>query len=336
MTTLVKKPLEDVGGLSHLVEAATALSELAMSSTKPASSQNASVISDDDDQIRAVVRRHQSSSSATTDTHNVKAANSSSKKREIFPQRLHEILADSSLSDIITWLPHGRSFVIIRPDLFCEQVLPKYLPPVDSRGSTKYPSFTRKLNRWGFRQATRGADTGAFHHPFFCRDQPELCLQMVCQKSRDRQTAASSSGGTNNSTTPGGRRSLPPKKRVFGSVNGNGTSPSMATPSTSKLQQPAPTAILSAKRDTFQQHPPAAAARVVSSPTSAASSPVVSSAAAAATASGGKALPFISTDKEFVKTILQQRDATEILRAAKSQLFDAYQKALKNEEEKKR
>mmetsp|Transcript_50150 Transcript_50150/g.121513 ORF Transcript_50150/g.121513 Transcript_50150/m.121513 type:complete len:335 (+) Transcript_50150:170-1174(+) len=334
MSTLVKKPLEDVGGLCHLVEAATALSELAMSSTKPSSSQNASVISDDDDQIRSVVRRHQSSSSsATTDTHNVKAANSSSsKKREIFPQKLHEILADSSLSDIITWLPHGRSFVIIRPDLFCEQVLPKYLPPVDSRGSTKYPSFTRKLNRWGFRQATRGADTGAFHHPFFCRDQPELCLQMVCQKSRDRQTAASSAGGTNNSTTPGGRRSLPPKKRVFGSGSGNGTSPSTATPSASKKQQPATTAVPSAKREAVQQHQPAA--RVVSSPSSAAPSPVV--AAAATTASVGKTLPFVSTDKEFVKSILQQRDATEILRAAKSQLFDAYQKALKNEEEKKR
>jgi hypothetical protein len=77
-----------------------------------------------------------------------KAISMNAKKKEIFPQKLMEILADTSLSDIVSWLPHGRSFVIIRPDLFCEMVLPKYLPPVDSRGSTKYPSFTRKLNRW--------------------------------------------------------------------------------------------------------------------------------------------------------------------------------------------
>jgi hypothetical protein len=155
MATLVKHSFADVGGLSHLVEAATALSELALPlSKRSSSSQSASVISDDDDHVRAVVQRHVASSSSSSNI--IKAAgisasssaDSKAKKREIFPQRLHEILADPSLSDIITWLPHGRSFVIIRPDLFCEQVLPKFLPPVDSRGSTKYPSFTRKLNRW--------------------------------------------------------------------------------------------------------------------------------------------------------------------------------------------
>jgi len=70
------------------------------------------------------------------------------KKKDIFPQKLMEILSDPTLTDIITWLPHGRSFVMIRPDMFTEKVLPKYMPPVDSRTSTKYPSFTRKLNRW--------------------------------------------------------------------------------------------------------------------------------------------------------------------------------------------
>jgi hypothetical protein len=68
--------------------------------------------------------------------------------REIFPERLMAILKDKTVQDVITWLPHGRSFVIIRPDVFAEKVLPKYLPPADARSSTKYSSFTRKLNRW--------------------------------------------------------------------------------------------------------------------------------------------------------------------------------------------
>jgi hypothetical protein len=72
----------------------------------------------------------------------------SSGDKEIFPERLMAILNDKSIEDTITWLPHGRSFVIIRPDVFMEKVLPKYLPPMDARASTKYPSFTRKLNRW--------------------------------------------------------------------------------------------------------------------------------------------------------------------------------------------
>lgn len=139
----------DVGALSHLVEAATALSELPVPpSSQPVASLSVqpNVISDDDERCFAAVSSTQFPI-ASSATDRIKAA-IAAKKREIFPQRLMEILNDPSLSEIITWLPHGRSFVIIRPDLFCEQVLPKYLPPVDSRGSTKYPSFTRKLNRW--------------------------------------------------------------------------------------------------------------------------------------------------------------------------------------------
>ena len=126
----------DITGLAHLVEAATALTELVDAKQSPVSSNlcaskaaQRSVVSDDDDD-----RREKSASKA--------------KKREIFPQRLMDILSDRTLTDVISWLPHGRSFVIIRPDIFTEQVLPKYLPPVDARASTKYPSFTRKLNRW--------------------------------------------------------------------------------------------------------------------------------------------------------------------------------------------
>jgi len=81
-------------------------------------------------------------------------------KKEIFPQKLMRILNDETLVDVVSWLPHGRSFVIIRPDVFTDEVLPKYLPPaaasVDNdnnaaskkQSSAKYPSFTRKLNRW--------------------------------------------------------------------------------------------------------------------------------------------------------------------------------------------
>lgn len=130
-----------VGGLSHLVEAATALAELTgsvapRSEAKPETAPARPVLVSDEEESRKL---NASDSAANA------GANS---KREIFPQRLMMILNDPSLSDVVTWLPHGRSFVIIRPDVFTEKVLPKYLPPVDSRGSTKYASFTRKLNRW--------------------------------------------------------------------------------------------------------------------------------------------------------------------------------------------
>ena len=128
----------DAGALSHLVEAASALADLKPPTSVPPDAQQTSV------RVApvapAVVKDE--------DTQRAGADDSARNKREIFPERLMSILNESSLSDIITWLPHGRSFVIIRPDVFAEKVMPKYFPSPDARCSTKYPSFTRKLNRW--------------------------------------------------------------------------------------------------------------------------------------------------------------------------------------------
>jgi HSF-type DNA-binding len=131
---------------------------------------------------------------------------------ETFPKRLMAMLQNDSLSHVISWLSHGKAFMILRPDEFTRHVLPKFLPPIDASSACKFSSFTRKLNRWyvqsfpnrflaihcltitlvcgrGFRQTTRGSDIGAFAHPQFCRDDPELCLQMTCQRTPIRRAA---------------------------------------------------------------------------------------------------------------------------------------------------
>lgn len=136
--------------------------------------------------------------------------------KEMFPMRLRALLADPTVCDVVSWLPHGKSFVVLRPDVFATRVLPRYFAPEGSnslnaktttalstdgsltinnktQGVHKYPSFTRKLNRWGFRQISRGLDAGAFCHDLFQRDDPELCRSMVCQKSR-KSTKRSVSG----------------------------------------------------------------------------------------------------------------------------------------------
>ena len=100
--------------------------------------------------------------------------------KHTFPQRLQVILDDPLLADIICWLPMGDSFVILRSDKLCSQVLPHYFSP---ENSLKYSSFKRKLNRWGFHQIRKGPDTGAFHHPLFKRHQRNLCLHMDCEKA---------------------------------------------------------------------------------------------------------------------------------------------------------
>lgn len=68
-------------------------------------------------------------------------------------------------------------------------------------------------NNRGFRQATRGADTGAFHHPLFQRDQPDLCLDMVCQRSRDRKSSPQHQQAVSPQTQPAPQRSKGPLKK---------------------------------------------------------------------------------------------------------------------------
>ena len=66
-----------------------------------------------------------------------------------------DILSNEEDSDTIAWMPHGRSFIIYKKKKFAAHVLPKYFK------ATKFTSFTRKLNRWGFTRVTRGPEVGA-------------------------------------------------------------------------------------------------------------------------------------------------------------------------------
>jgi HSF-type DNA-binding len=58
-----------------------------------------------------------------------------------FPARLMELLEGGVEKEALWWLDGGDCFCVV-PKLFAERVLNKYFQ------STKFESFTRKLNRW--------------------------------------------------------------------------------------------------------------------------------------------------------------------------------------------
>lgn len=93
-----------------------------------------------------------------------------------FPGKLLEVLDRSDLVDIIDWMPHGRSFIVKKPKLFTTNVLPRFFK------QTKFLSFTRQLNLWGFKRITRGVDAGAYYHELFLRGRPYLAMRMRRQK----------------------------------------------------------------------------------------------------------------------------------------------------------
>ena len=259
---------------------------------------NNTVVSDDDDEMR-------------------KIKGAASFSRQIFPERLFTVLADSKLSDTIAWLPHGRSFVIIRPDVFSEQILPIYFPSNDTRSSTKYPSFTRKLNRWGFRQATRGPDTGAFHHPLFRRDQFELCRNMVCQKSRKRSN-----------TKP------PPQDAPVGPLLISPKNP--AVPPTPTNVHPT---TLTAKSLAFLSANstvrPVSTLSQVSLDDKSISSNALPVSSTALSITPALMVPLLPKDPLLVAKVLKEREDREKLNLFRSVLYDNYLQALKSHEIKR-
>lgn len=293
----------EIGALSHLVEAASALEKLDCRSAEQLKHSTSVLIPD----VQGATKEPLNNSvDAKVPPNNNVDANSRG-KRDIFPQRLLAVLNNESLSDVISWLPHGKSFVIIRPDVFTEKVMPTYFPPVDARGSTKYPSFTRKLNRWGFRQATRGPDTGAFHHPLFCRDRPELCADMVCQRSRGSLTAGSKYllqdqiEPRNEELLESSMKIAPLTKESIETI--------LPTPCT-VLAQTVATVSIDETRS------------VTSNTSSSSQSSPFSDSLPNITKSG------ITTDKDFVDSTIRHRDEIERMRIAQALLYKAFTSAL--------
>lgn len=95
-----------------------------------------------------------------------------------FPEKLMELLSTESLtnSSIVSWLPHGRAFIVRKPKEFSEHVMHKYFR------QTKITSFQRQLNLYGFRRLTQGPDAGAYYHEMFLRGRMQLAARMTRQK----------------------------------------------------------------------------------------------------------------------------------------------------------
>ncbi|CAM9395745.1 unnamed protein product, partial [Phaeothamnion confervicola] len=86
---------------------------------------------------------------------------------QAFAQKLFEILSNED-QEVVCWTASGSGFVLKDPRRFSEEVLIKYFR------RNIFSSFQRQLNLYGFRKITKGPDAGAYCHPFFHRDKPEM------------------------------------------------------------------------------------------------------------------------------------------------------------------
>mmetsp|Transcript_43781 Transcript_43781/g.49054 ORF Transcript_43781/g.49054 Transcript_43781/m.49054 type:complete len:434 (+) Transcript_43781:52-1353(+) len=85
-----------------------------------------------------------------------------------FPTKLYALLSQPQLSTIISWMPHGRSWKVLKPRVFETSVLPVFFE------SDNYHSFNRVINAWSFRRKSSGPDRGSYFHELFLRGKPLL------------------------------------------------------------------------------------------------------------------------------------------------------------------
>jgi len=78
-----------------------------------------------------------------------------------FPKKLMSLLDENPDPDMISWLPHGRAFMVKDQTEFMLKVHPKYF------NNCKYKTFQRMLNMWGFKRITRGKDAGSYYNQLF-------------------------------------------------------------------------------------------------------------------------------------------------------------------------
>lgn len=89
--------------------------------------------------------------------------------------KLHEILKqveECGQEHIMSWQAHGRAFSVLDQKLFVEKIMPKFFK------QTKFASFQRQLNLYGFQRISSGIDKGAYYHELFLRGKPFLCRRM--------------------------------------------------------------------------------------------------------------------------------------------------------------
>ena len=89
---------------------------------------------------------------------------------EPFPERLFRLLLEQEgkSDDIVAFTPSGKGFWIHDRERFVDEIVPKYFR------QSKWPSFLRQMNIYGFHRETSGPEGGSYSHPRFRRDKPQL------------------------------------------------------------------------------------------------------------------------------------------------------------------
>jgi len=104
-----------------------------------------------------------------------------------FPWKLHDMLDRSSSEgneEVVSWVDNGEAFRVNLPYVFVERIMPRFFK------QTKYKSFQRQLNLYGFTRLHNGPKKGGYKHKYFRRGQRTMCQLITRCPIRDSSSAA--------------------------------------------------------------------------------------------------------------------------------------------------
>lgn len=87
------------------------------------------------------------------------------------------ILSNNQSTSYIQWCQNGTAFEILDLERFTSEILPVYFK------ASRYPSFKRKLYRWGF-QMNGEHGRNSFYNENFLKYRKELIPRMYCHYSQ--------------------------------------------------------------------------------------------------------------------------------------------------------
>ena len=125
--------------------------------------------------------------------------------------------------NIVSWLPDGKAFKVHNSAAFVAEILPCHFK------QTKYKSFQRQLNLWGFERITKGstAEKGAYYHKDFLRDEPSLCKSLSRQNGKKPPESESKESLQSSNDPPSSK--VPESKNPHVSIDKPGPLHSSAT-----------------------------------------------------------------------------------------------------------
>ncbi|MES1911357.1 MAG: hypothetical protein MHM6MM_003800 [Cercozoa sp. M6MM] len=91
------------------------------------------------------------------------------------------MVSDPSCDKVVHWMEDGKRFVVEDEHVLAQEILPRFFK------HSKFPSFVRQLNFYGFTKELHQGARAIFRHPHFLRGQRELLAVIKRKKPANNQ-----------------------------------------------------------------------------------------------------------------------------------------------------